>query len=83
MNSETQSGKVKWFSAEKGYGFITPDGGHPDVFCHQNQVFDKKALSEGDFVEFQTEMSAKGPRANFVRVLTSTAGLEWTPHRVE
>ncbi len=59
-------GKVKWFDAEKGYGFIErEDGG--DLFVHINEV-QGSTLQEGDTVEFEIGEGRKGPCATEVRV---------------
>ncbi|ALB69072.1 RNA chaperone/antiterminator CspA [Cronobacter muytjensii] len=63
--SDKMTGLVKWFNAEKGFGFITPDNGSKDVFVHfsaiQNNGF--KTLEEGQKVTFSVENGAKGPAA--------------------
>ena len=58
-------GMVKWFSAQKGYGFITPSDGSKDVFVHHSviQMEGYKTLDEGQNVEFEVETGPKGPQA--------------------
>jgi CspA family cold shock protein len=60
-------GRVKWFSDQKGFGFITQEGG-PDVFCHFSSIQAEgfKTLKEGQAVEFEVVNSEKGPRASNV-----------------
>ena len=56
-----QSGTVKWFSSEKGYGFIEPQDGSDDVFVHHNNVGGMNdILQDGESVEFETEQTPKG-----------------------
>ena len=63
------TGKVKWFNAEKGFGFITQDGGGPDLFVHFSAIKGDgfKTLEENQKVEFEVEQGAKGPQATEVR----------------
>lgn len=58
-------GTVKWFNADKGFGFIAPDDGGPDVFAHHSAIAGSgyKNLDEGQRVEFEVEQGAKGPQA--------------------
>jgi cold shock protein len=62
-------GTVKWFNAEKGFGFISPDGGDPDVFVHYSQIDSNgyRSLDENQRVEFQVTQGPKGPQAEQVR----------------
>ncbi|MHB0885334.1 MAG: cold shock domain-containing protein [Bacillota bacterium] len=64
-------GKVKWFNAEKGYGFIEREDGGGDVFVHFSaiQMEGFKTLTEGEKVEFEIVEGARGPQAaNVVKV---------------
>ena len=62
-----QTGTVKWFNAEKGFGFIEVEGGN-DVFVHFSAIVDEgfKSLDEGDSVEFEIVEGARGPQADNV-----------------
>lgn len=66
--SARQTGTVKWFNAEKGFGFITPEQG-PDVFVHFRQIESTgyKSLDEGQRVSFLVTAGAKCPQAEAVR----------------
>ena len=64
-------GKVKWFNDAKGFGFITPEEGGEDVFCHQTEIQMEgfRTLTEGQRVEFSVEQGQKGLAARGVRAL--------------
>ena len=61
-------GKVKWFNDQKGFGFITPEGGAKDCFVHHSAIQGSgfKTLAEGEKVEFDMVQAAKGPAADNV-----------------
>jgi CspA family cold shock protein len=64
-------GTVKWFNGEKGFGFIAPTDGGPDVFVHYSAISGNgyRNLEENDTVEFDVTQGAKGPQAaNVVRL---------------
>jgi cold shock protein len=58
-------GTVKWFNAEKGFGFIAPDDGGTDVFAHYSNIAAQgfRELQEGQKVEFDITQGQKGPQA--------------------
>jgi CspA family cold shock protein len=58
-------GTVKWFNAEKGFGFITPDGGGADVFAHYSAITMRgyRSLEENQRVEFEIVAGQRGPQA--------------------
>ncbi|HWK20339.1 MAG TPA: cold-shock protein [Microbacteriaceae bacterium] len=59
------TGTVKWFNAEKGFGFIAPDDGTADVFAHFSAISGSgyRSLEEGEKVEFEVTQGQKGPQA--------------------
>jgi CspA family cold shock protein len=65
-----QQGTVKWFNAEKGFGFIATEGG-PDVFVHFSAIQSDgyRSLDEGQQVEFEVVQGPKGPQAEAVRAI--------------
>src|SRR4051812_4994253 len=65
VGSSVGTGTVKWFSDEKGFGFITPDGGGRDLFVHFSGITGDgyRSLSEGAKVTFEEENGDKGPKA--------------------
>lgn len=64
-------GTVKWFNGSKGFGFISPESGGPDLFLHQSEVKDYAfhGIPDNQAVEFEIGEGDKGPRAVSVRVL--------------
>lgn len=64
-------GTVKWFNAEKGFGFIAQDEGGPDVFVHYSAINAQgyRSLEEGQRVSFEVTRGQKGPQADGVTLL--------------
>ena len=64
-------GTVKWFNAEKGFGFITPDDGGADLFAHYSAIATGgfRSLEENQRVEFEVTQGQKGPQAANIRPL--------------
>lgn len=62
------AGTVKWFNSDKGYGFITPEGGGSDLFVHFSAIEMRgyKSLEEGQRVQFEVTEGPKGPQASNV-----------------
>ena len=66
------TGTVKWFNAEKGFGFIAPEDGGADVFAHFSAINSNgfRSLNENDRVEFETQDGPKGPQAANINVIS-------------
>jgi CspA family cold shock protein len=71
IEDEMATGIVKWFNNEKGFGFITPDGGGADLFAHHTEIQGTgyRSLDEGAKVEFQPRQGPKGLQASEIRKL--------------
>ncbi|WP_258805764.1 cold-shock protein [Pseudarthrobacter sp. NS4] len=65
------TGTVKWFNAEKGFGFIAPDDGSGDVFAHYSAISSGgyRSLEENQKVEYDLVQGQKGPQAENIRPL--------------
>ncbi|MDQ2141055.1 cold-shock protein [Alcaligenaceae bacterium A4P071] len=66
-----ETGIVKWFNAEKGFGFIVPEGGGKDLFAHFSEIQGDgfRSLEENQRVSFVTAQGQKGPQATKIQVL--------------
>lgn len=65
------TGTVKWFNAEKGFGFIAPDEGGPDVFAHYSAIATSgyRSLEENQKVQYEVTQGPKGPQASNITPL--------------
>jgi CspA family cold shock protein len=71
INMSTQTGIVKWFNDAKGFGFITPDAGGPDLFAHFQDIQSSgfKSLSENQRVSYEPTVGPKGDKAGNIQIL--------------
>ncbi len=70
-NRSLANGTVKWFSEQKGYGFITPEDGGKDLFVHYSNIIGDgfRNLQDGQAVEYDAAQGQKGPEAQNVRAV--------------
>jgi len=70
-NRSLANGTVKWFSEQKGYGFITPEDGGKDLFVHYSNIVGEgfRNLQDGQAVEYDAAQGQKGPEAQNVRAV--------------
>lgn len=63
------TGTVKWFNDQKGFGFISPDGGGDDLFAHHSNIAMEgfRSLKEGQKVDYEAGQGRKGPEATNIR----------------
>ncbi|WP_329254304.1 cold-shock protein [Streptomyces sp. NBC_01478] len=68
-------GTVKWFNAEKGFGFVSQDGGGPDVFVHYSAINASgfRSLEENQRVQYDVKQGPKGPQAENVTPITEAS----------
>lgn len=67
MDKYKEKGMVKWFDENKGYGFITPDSGHKDVFFHRSNIeMVERKVDKGERVQFEIGQGRQGPEARHV-----------------
>ncbi len=79
--SRPVGGSVSWFNAEKGFGFLAPDSGEPDVFVHASTLQNADALDEGQRVEFEIDQGDRGAKALNVRVVENDRPARSAPRR--
>lgn len=70
-----ETGVVKWFNSEKGFGFITPDSGGKDLFAHFSEIEGSgfRSLEENARVQYEITMGQKGPQATQIKVLATVS----------
>lgn len=68
---QAKRGYIKWFSEEKGYGFIAPEEGDQDIFFHYSSLKMKgfKTIAKDQLVEFETEKTNRGEKATMVKLV--------------